>query len=150
MKIDLEVVKNLSENLNKYNLNEVTIENDGIKLTIKKEIPKELIVATSAPQVVTNNPIQEVTVMNETATEIEEVKEAITSPMVGTFYSSPAPGAAPFVVEGQEVKEGDTVCIVEAMKLMNEVKATKNCKIEKFLVKDGIVLKKGDKIFSIS
>ena len=61
----------------------------------------------------------------------------VNSPMVGTFYSSPSPGAAPFVSVGQSVKEGDVVCIVEAMKMMNQIEADKSGVIEAILVDDG-------------
>ena len=90
----------------------------------------------------------------EVAPKQEEVKEevegeVITSPMVGTFYKSSAPGNPPFVAEGQSVSSGETLCIIEAMKLMNEVKAHKNCTIVKILVEDGELVKKGDKLFVI-
>ncbi|WP_251978507.1 acetyl-CoA carboxylase biotin carboxyl carrier protein [Salinicola avicenniae] len=62
---------------------------------------------------------------------------AVTSPMVGTFYRSPAPGAKSFVEVGQSVKKGDTVCIVEAMKMMNQIEADKDGVIEAILVEDG-------------
>lgn len=62
---------------------------------------------------------------------------AVKSPMVGTFYSSPKPGADPFVEVGKEVRQGETLCIIEVMKLMNSVKAEITGKIKKVLVKDG-------------
>jgi acetyl-CoA carboxylase biotin carboxyl carrier protein len=62
---------------------------------------------------------------------------SVNSPMVGTFYSSPSPGANPFVSVGQSVKEGDVVCIVEAMKMMNQIEADKSGVIEAILVEDG-------------
>ncbi|PXX97452.1 acetyl-CoA carboxylase biotin carboxyl carrier protein [Halomonas sp. LBP4] len=62
---------------------------------------------------------------------------AVTSPMVGTFYRSPAPGAKPFVEVGSSVKKGDTVCIIEAMKMMNQIEADRDGVIEAFLVEDG-------------
>lgn len=150
MKLDLESIKKLSENLNKYNLKEATIETKEMKLTIKKEIPTEEILYKEISRTPKIN-FEEIEEKKEA--KIEEVSanfEAIVSPIVGTFYRSPAPGAAPFIVEGQEVKIGDTLCIVEAMKLMNEVKATKNCKIEKIVAEDGKVIKKGEQLFLIS
>ena len=57
--------------------------------------------------------------------------------MVGTYYSCPSPGAAPFVTVGQSVKEGDVICIIEAMKMMNQIEADKSGTIEAVLVKDG-------------
>ncbi|WP_294659352.1 biotin/lipoyl-containing protein, partial [uncultured Fusobacterium sp.] len=68
---------------------------------------------------------------------------------IGTFYKSSAPGNPAFVEVGMNVSAGDTLCIIEAMKLMNEVKATKNCKITKILVENGQTVKKGDKLFEI-
>lgn len=62
---------------------------------------------------------------------------AVKSPMVGTFYQSPSPGASPFVAVGQQVAEGDAVCIIEAMKMMNTIEADKAGVIEKILVEDG-------------
>ena len=66
-----------------------------------------------------------------------------------TFYASPSPTAAPFVKEGDSVKEGQTLCIVEAMKLMNEVKSTVSGKIKKVLVKDKDSIKKGQALFIV-
>ncbi|MGL4402930.1 MAG: acetyl-CoA carboxylase biotin carboxyl carrier protein [Fusobacteriaceae bacterium] len=150
MKLDLESIKKLSENVNKYNLNEATIETKEIKLTIKKEIPVEEVTyreIRKTPEVYHEEPQErEEPKSEENYSDFEE----LTSPIVGTFYSSPSPDAKPFVVDGQEVKVGDTLCIIEAMKLMNEVKATKNCKIEKIVAEEGKVVKKGEAIFLIS
>ncbi|MGL5964023.1 MAG: acetyl-CoA carboxylase biotin carboxyl carrier protein [Fusobacteriaceae bacterium] len=150
MKLDLESIKKLSENLNRYNLNEATIETQEMKITIKKEKPTEKIMYK---EVVKNSKIS-YEEPEELATEsVEETQsnfETFTSPIVGTFYKSPAPNAECFIKEGQEVKIGDTLCIIEAMKLMNEVKATKNFKIQKIVAEEGKVLKKGDTIFLIS
>lgn len=155
MKIDLEVVQNLAKNINKYNLSELIFEGEGEKLTIKRELPKEQVITqvvaqSPATQPFVHHVVDAVSeVAAETVAEAVETRETINSPMVGTFYRSPAPGAAPFVIEGQEVKAGDVICIVEAMKLMNEVKATKDCKIVKIIAQEGSVLKKGDAIFAI-
>ncbi|MBB3332222.1 acetyl-CoA carboxylase biotin carboxyl carrier protein [Halomonas campaniensis] len=63
--------------------------------------------------------------------------QAVTSPMVGTFYRSPAPGSKPFIEVGSSVKKGDTVCIVEAMKMMNQIEADRDGVVEAILVEDG-------------
>tara|TARA_B100000678_G_scaffold163970_1_gene136930 strand:+ start:3190 stop:3660 length:471 start_codon:yes stop_codon:yes gene_type:complete len=63
--------------------------------------------------------------------------QAVVSPMVGTFYRSPAPGAKPFVEVGASVRKGDTICIVEAMKMMNQIEADRDGVIEAFMVEDG-------------
>ena len=71
---------------------------------------------------------------------------AVLSPSVGTFYRRPSPDAKPFIEVGQSVKVGDALCIVEAMKLMNEVKSTVNGKVKKIFVKNGDAIKKGQTI----
>lgn len=150
MKIDLKTIKDLAENIEKYNLNEVVIESEGAKVTLKKEIPVVMETVAAVPRAAAVQNI-EVPVMEEAAevaAETEEM-ETINSPMVGTFYKSSAPGNPAFIAEGQTVSAGDTLCIIEAMKLMNEVKSHKNCTIVKVLVEDGQLVKKGDKLFSV-
>lgn len=149
MKIDVKTIRELAENIEKYNLNEVALESEGVKLVLKKEKPMK-VEAIQVQQPIT----QQYVASNEDVEVKEEVvdcgeKECITAPMVGTFYKSSAPGNPAFVEIGMNVSTGDTLCIIEAMKLMNEVKATKNCKIVKILVEDGQVVKKGDKLFEI-
>jgi acetyl-CoA carboxylase biotin carboxyl carrier protein len=73
----------------------------------------------------------------------------VKSPLVGTFYSSPGPGKPAFVKIGDTVKAGDKICIVEAMKLFNEIEAPQNCKILAFLVKEGATVEKGQPIIAI-
>jgi len=138
MKIDIATIKELAENIEKYNLEEVTLEVDGTKVTLKKEAVAQMVQA--APQMTAAPAAPK-------ADTKDENLEAVTSPMVGTFYGSPAPGADPFVTVGSEVKVGDTLCIIEAMKLMNEVKATKSGKIAKILKVDGNGVAKGDQLF---
>lgn len=75
--------------------------------------------------------------------------EAVASPMVGTFYRSSGPKAKPFVEEGQEVKTGDTICIIEAMKTFNQIKAERNGIIAKILVEDGEPVEYGQSLFLI-
>lgn len=150
MKIDLKTIKDLAENIEKYNLNEVVIESEGAKVTLKKEIPVVMETVAAVPRAATVQNI-EVPVMEEAAEAAAETEEmeTINSPMVGTFYKSSAPGNPAFIAEGQTVSAGDTLCIIEAMKLMNEVKSHKNCTIVKILVEDGQLVKKGDKLFSV-
>ncbi|MGL4687709.1 MAG: acetyl-CoA carboxylase biotin carboxyl carrier protein [Fusobacteriaceae bacterium] len=151
MKINLEVVKGLAKNINKHELTEVCLESHDVKIIMKKEKKSEVFVEKPMSYV----PMEEIStsstqLIEKESQNEENLLEAITSPMIGSFYSAPGPGAEIFVKEGQEIKAGTTVCIIEAMKLMNEVKALKDCKIEKVLVSDGTVVKKGDQIFLIS
>ena len=73
----------------------------------------------------------------------------ITAPLVGTFYAAPAPGAAPFAAPGTAVKKGDTVCVLEAMTMMNDVPAPFDCVIEEVLLSDGALAGFGDGLFRV-
>ena len=85
----------------------------------------------------------------ENVDEPEENLSQIKSPMVGTFYRSPAPGKPPFVEIGQKVKKGDTVCIIEAMKMMNQVKSEFDGKIVDIKVEDGQPVEFNESLVSI-
>ena len=76
--------------------------------------------------------------------------EAVKSPMVGTFYRSPAPTSPPFVEVGQQIKAGDAICIVEAMKMMNQIEATKSGTVEAILIEDGQPVEFDQPLISIS
>ena len=76
-------------------------------------------------------------------------KDAVKAPMVGTFYRAPNPGASPFVEVGQTVKEGDPLCIIEAMKLLNEIEADKSGVIKEILVENGEPVEYGQPLFVI-
>lgn len=150
MKIDVKTIKELAENIEKYNLNEITVESEGVKLMLKKEKPVK-IEAVQVQQPITQ---QQYIPANEEFEKVEEAvenigEEYVLAPMVGTFYRASAPGNPNFVEEGDNVILGETLCIIEAMKLMNEVKSTRKCKIIKILVEDGQIVKKGDKLFVI-
>ncbi len=86
---------------------------------------------------------------NEGVAQKDAVGEEIVSPISGTFYRSPSPGAPPFVNEGDIVSAGSDLCIIEAMKVMNRIKAEKKCKILKILCENGTVVSSGTKLFLI-
>jgi acetyl-CoA carboxylase biotin carboxyl carrier protein len=82
-------------------------------------------------------------VVSNEKTAVETSFHQIVSPMAGTFYRSPSPTSDPYCKDGAEIAEGQTVCIVEAMKMMNEIKADKSGKIVKILVENGKPVEKG-------
>ena len=95
---------------------------------------------------------QPVTIAPDTQTApvvIASVKDYITSPMVGTFYGSSAPSSPPFATVGQVVKSGQVLCIIEAMKLMNQIESDKDGVIKEILVKDGDPVEFGQQLFVI-
>ncbi|TDT68068.1 acetyl-CoA carboxylase biotin carboxyl carrier protein [Hypnocyclicus thermotrophus] len=149
MKITVENLKELAKSVEKNNISEFILETEEAKVILKRGSSE--VVKTVVPQKVEY--VEEVTNYDLETEEIldqdNENYDEIISPMVGTFYKAPSPGAAPFVKEGDIVKEGDTLCIVEAMKLMNEVKSNISGKIVKILIEDGQAVKKGDKLFLI-
>ena len=87
--------------------------------------------------------------VEEAAEEAEDEAVLITSPIVGTFYAAPAPDAAPFVKVGDHVKNGQTVCILEAMKLMNEIQSEFDCEIEAVLVSNEQKVEYGQPLFRV-
>jgi len=153
MKLDLNCIKNLAENIEKYGLNEVSVESDGVKVILKREKPGQPYQQserTGRFEGESGSGAADPVPAEEAISDVKETEgETINAPMTGTFYRAPAPGSPPFVAAGQEVLEGATLCILEAMKLMNEVKAPGNCKIVKILAEDGQIVRKGDKLFAV-
>ena len=143
MIMDLEKIKQIIQLMNDENLVEVEIEEEGrrIKLRKKEEQPERLISFTS--QAATS---QEVSLQPDVE---EQGITYIKSPMVGTFYRAPAPDAPPFVEVGDEVDVGQTVCIIEAMKLMNEIKSDVRGKVLEVLVENGSPVDYGDNLFKV-
>ncbi|OQX84093.1 MAG: acetyl-CoA carboxylase, biotin carboxyl carrier protein [Candidatus Omnitrophica bacterium 4484_49] len=141
--MDLEKIKQIIQLMNDENLVEVEIEEEGrrIKLRKKEEQPGRLISFTS--QAATS---QEVSPQSDAE---EQGIAYIKSPMVGTFYRAPAPDAPPFVEVGDEVDVGQTVCIIEAMKLMNEIKSEVRGKVLEVLVENGSPVDYGDNLFKV-
>lgn len=150
MKLDLESVKKLAKSIEEHNLSEISVEINGTKLTMKKEEQKQEGVTSNIKYV--EQPVlstKEVEAKEvESSEEVVEGKE-ILSPMVGTYYSAPSPDSEDFVKVGDKVEIGDTVCIVEAMKMINEVKSSVAGTIVAFKAENGKVVKKGDILFLV-
>ncbi len=133
MKFDIEYIEKLAKVLADNSLTEISLEDSEQAITLRKEAiitPAAVSAAPAAAPVQTPAaaPVKEAEVKKGTP---------ITSPMVGTFYKSPSPDASPFVEVGQTISKGDVVCIVEAMKLMNEIESEVSGKITEICVSDG-------------
>lgn len=146
--MEYEKIKQLMEDMGNSKLTSIDIDfPDGTKISMKKEEKQTTIVNN----VSSRNNIQE----ENNVTKEDEQKEnsrklnIIKSPMVGTFYLKPSPTSEPYVEIGKEVKKGDTVCIVEAMKLMNEIESEFDGKIAEIYVKDGEAVGYGEPLFGI-
>ncbi len=133
MKFDIEYIEKLAKVLADNSLTEISLEDSEQAITLRKETIIAPAAVSTAPVAA---PVQ--TPAAAPAKEAEAKKGTpITSPMVGTFYKSPSPDASPFVEVGQTISKGDVVCIVEAMKLMNEIESEVSGKITEICVSDG-------------
>jgi len=126
MKIDKDLIKQLSESLNEFHLTELEYS-DG-KTTIK--------VGKGSKAITTTSPTTESSVKKQAQKE-DTSSNIVRSPMVGTAYLSPEPGAKPFVSVGNKVKKGDTILIIEAMKTMNHIQSTVDGEVIEILINDG-------------
>ena len=146
--MEYEKIKQLIEDMGNSKLTSLDIEfPDGTKISAKKE-----------KQIVTEKPVT-VSVNEEVVTQKEEDIEntdkkvlegnVVKSPMVGTFYIKPSPDAEPYVEIGKQVNKGDVLCIIEAMKLMNEIESEFSGKVKEIYVKDGEPVEYGKPLFLI-
>ncbi len=162
--MNIKEIKELVKMLDGTDITEFDYEHEGTKVLIKKGIggmPQVMPVAPAVPQV--SLPVQQVaSALSEddqavsAPAAIPDKKDScnlnqmtITAPMVGTFYRSPSPEAAPYVQLGQVVEVGQVVCIIEAMKLMNEIESECRGKVVNILVENGQPVEYGQQLFVI-
>ena len=141
MKYEIEYIEKIAKIVADNNLSEITLEDGEKAILIRKEVN---VVATAPIAHSIATPVAQAApapaapaAKEEKATTPASKGTPITSPMVGAFYAAPAPGAKPFVKVGDTVSAGQVVCIVEAMKLMNEIKAECSGKISQICVSNG-------------
>ncbi len=150
--VDLEYLKDLSEFLKDSDISELEIEKEGIRVRIKKSPTQALsgprriheTVSASLPSLPLNKSAPVIT-----AEVIDDKYFTVRSPIVGTFFRSPTPGGEPYVNVGDAVKKGQILCIVEAMKLMNEIEAEIDGKVVEALVEDARPVEYGKALFKI-
>ena len=162
MKLDHEDLNRLIEKISTSDIQEFSLEGEDFKLEIKRnlfdqhQIPNNLVSKTvSDRQPISQKSINDnVSIANEP--EVPQVAPPgrsdltdITSPMVGTFYRAAAPGEEPFVEVGNNVKVGQTICILEAMKLMNEIESEFNAEIVEILVENGTPVEFGQVLMRV-
>jgi oxaloacetate decarboxylase alpha subunit len=157
-KMNLREIKELIKLLDETEINELNLESEGVKISIKKSglttvaahVPATVPVVITAP---VSGGAQLPAVKEATILEVSELDanyEYIKSPMVGTFYASAAPEAEAFVQTGQRIEAGQTVCIIEAMKLMNEIESDFDGKIMEILVENGQPVEFGQPLFVVA
>ena len=131
MKIDKKIIQELSDYLKEFNLTEIEITEKDTKI----KVSKNNVSISNQPQVNSNY----VSSLQQTNTQPQKVSsdKEITSPIIGTAYHAPEPGAKKFVEIGKKIKKGDTIMIVEAMKTMNHVPSTADGIVKEICVEDG-------------
>ena len=153
--MNLKELKELISIFEEAEITELEIEREGVKIKLKKGKEKESPTIALAPAPIISSPeIQRV--VTPALAEKEQKKEEggetlikIEAPMVGTFYRASSPEASPFVEEGSVIEKGQVVCIIEAMKLMNEIKSEIKGKVKKILVENGHTVEYGQSLFLI-
>ncbi|MDP2763150.1 MAG: biotin/lipoyl-containing protein [Enterobacteriaceae bacterium] len=134
----IEQIEKLIILINEYNIDEIKIKNTNYTIKIKSKEHSNI----------KNKTIQNIKVNEKSINNIEKLL-TIKSPIVGIFYTSPSPGKTQFVHEGKNINIGDTICIIEAMKVLNQIKSEYNCIIKKILVLDGSPVEYNQDLFII-
>lgn len=143
--MDFEILKKLIQLVKDEDISGVAVEEKGVKYEVRREKGNIAVGPTSH-----SVPAQTPSAGEPAAKEKkEDGVVAITSPMVGTFYLSPSPESPPFVETGDEIEPGKVVCIIEAMKLFNEIEAEVRGKIIKVLAENGKPVEYGQKLFLV-
>ena len=143
--MDLEKIEGLVKIIEESSLNEFTYKDKDVKITMSK-LDHPPVVAAGGPVAA---PASAAVNTSVEAAEEEDDTLFITSPIVGTFYSAAAPDVPAFVKVGDQVKAGQTVCILEAMKLMNEIQSDYDCEIEAVLVSNEQKVEYGQPLFRV-
>ena len=162
MKLDHEDLNRLIEKISTSDIQEFSLEGEDFKLEIKRnlfdhnQVANNLVSNTSFDRqtIVNQKSINDISTVNEPDTpQVAPPGRSglteITSPMVGTFYRAAAPGEDPFVEVGSNVKVGQTICILEAMKLMNEIESEFNAEIVEILVENGTPVEFGQVLMRV-
>jgi len=146
--MDIRKVKKLMELLEESGMSEIEIKEGEESVKISRygnfPAPSQSFVQQQGPA-----SLPPVTSTQVIANESSTIGQPLTSPMVGTYYSAPSPTAKPFVTVGQQVKQGDTIGIVEAMKIMNQIEAEQSGTVLQILVKDGEAVEFGQPLIIV-
>jgi acetyl-CoA carboxylase biotin carboxyl carrier protein len=161
MDIDIKQLKALMRALRRYDLNEIEIRQGDQEIVLRRrasgghsvmeEIPSAFPMTTAARGAAVSTVPTPALMADASASKLEDDPSiaVVTSPLVGTFYRAPAPGAKTFVDVGSQVRPGTVLCIVEAMKLMNEIESDVSGTVVEILVENGKPVEFGEKLFKI-
>ncbi|MBP2547188.1 acetyl-CoA carboxylase biotin carboxyl carrier protein [Neorhizobium galegae] len=146
--IDKGLIRDLANILKDTDLTEIEVQQDELRIRVSRNIPAAQYVQAAVPQYAA----PAAAAPAAAAAPVEAVKDrsnAVTAPMVGTVYLSPAPGSRPFVEVGAMVKEGQTLLIIEAMKTMNQIPAPRSGKVTEIIVNDAQPVEYGEPLIVI-
>ena len=158
MQLDHDQLHKLLDALGESDIQEFRLEGDDFRLEVRRNMPVTTVAAPAAPvaQVVPPAPVVDVAAQGDTAPAAPPPAAGsrsdlvdVTAPMVGTFYTAPAPGEAPFVEIGNRINAGQTICILEAMKLMNELEAEVAGEVVEILVDNGTPVEFGQVLMRV-
>ncbi len=154
MEFDLSQVRELLTILNNTDIEELNLKSDDFELNVRKGHPPQVIAQAPVellPQQPAAAPAAPAAAEPPAATPASAEKDwvEVTSPMVGTFYRAPAPDEPPFIEEGDKIRTGQTLCIIEAMKLMNEIEAELNGEVVEILVENAQPVAFGDPLIRV-
>ncbi|PIT75766.1 acetyl-CoA carboxylase biotin carboxyl carrier protein [Limnohabitans sp. G3-2] len=149
--MDLRKLKTLIDLVSDSNVSELEITEAEGKVRIVKSmgVAAPMVMQQAAPVAMVAAPAPAPVVAEAPAASAAPVGHAVKSPMVGTFYRSSSPGAAPFIQIGSVVKEGDTLCIIEAMKILNEIESDKAGTVTQILCENGQAVEYGQPLFIV-
>ena len=153
--MELKDIRAIIDLMKKNDLAVFKLEKEGFKLELEAHRPPApLVCALPGHQLVTGAPIGGYTTPAQSPPAVAPIEghpdsKEIVSPMVGTFYRAPSPDSAPYIKEGQEIVEETVVCIIEAMKVMNEIKAEVRGVITEVLVENGAAVQFGQPLFRV-
>lgn len=150
--MDIQEILKIMDRMEDSKITHFSLEEKGVKLELKKETTKVAYEAPVKSEAIATQPVKEVAAHREIMPSFVEEETGcafVTSPIVGTFYTAASPATPAFVKVGDTVKKGQTLCIVEAMKLMNEIEAEQAGEILEVLVKNEEMVEFGQKLFKV-
>ena len=148
--IDQALIRDLANILNETDLTEIEVEQDDLRIRVSRAgTPQYVQAPIAAPAFAAPAAVAATAAVAAAPVDARNNKNAVTAPMVGTAYLSPAPGARPFIEVGASVKEGQTILIIEAMKTMNQIPAPRSRKITEILVSDASPVEYGEPLVII-
>ena len=136
--MDLDAIIRLMDRAEQSAFSRIEVQQGDLRILLERGVAVVATAADARPQA------------QQAAAALPDEKDTVRSPISGVFYLSKEPGAAPFVQVGSKVSKGDTLCIIEAMKTMNEIRSPRSCIIAGILASDGATLAAGDALFLLN